>query len=309
MKLNPSRIKVGLELTSKCNLRCGMCPLPVLRRPYEDMAWPMVEKAEREIHGAGLKLKWLHEMGEPLLYARIDDAIRLFPEASLSTNGLVLTEEIGAKLLASPLKRIRICVDSVNPEVYPQLRTGGDFDKLVVLTKAFLAQAKGHPIRIEIQKMRSRLTLTETVDDFRNLFDLKQYKNARVIEKTCEALDVNEETDLHGKFYGCVQGAFFTWVVIFADGRVTHCCYDAHGDQVLGDLKTQTLDEILDSPRFATMQDAFARRDFTNLPRCAECFKHGGESNAFNDVLTRVQNLPGVAKDVVRKVIDVRYRT
>ena len=112
MKLNPSRIKVGLELTSKCNLRCGMCPLPVLRRPYEDMEWPMVEKAEREIHGAGLKLKWLHEMGEPLLYARIDDAIRLFPEASLSTNGLVLTEEIGAKLLASPLKRIRICVDS-----------------------------------------------------------------------------------------------------------------------------------------------------------------------------------------------------
>jgi MoaA/NifB/PqqE/SkfB family radical SAM enzyme len=309
MKLNPSRIKVGLELTSKCNLRCGMCPLPVLRRPYEDMDWPMVEKAEREIHGAGLKLKWLHEMGEPLLYARIDDAIRLFPEASLSTNGLVLTEEIGAKLLASPLKRIRICVDSVNPEVYPQLRTGGDFDKLVVLTKAFLEQAKGHPIRIEIQKMRSRLTLAETVDDFRNLFDLKQYKNARVIEKTCEALDVNEETDLHGKFYGCVQGAFFTWVVIFADGRVTHCCYDAHGDQVLGDLKAQSLDEILDSPRFAIMQDAFARRDFTNLPRCAECFKHGGESNAFNDVLTRVQNLPGVAKDVVRKVIDVRYRT
>ena len=309
MKLNPRRIKVGLELTSKCNLRCGMCPLPVLRRPYEDMVWPMVEKAEREIHGAGLKLKWLHEMGEPLLYARIDDAIRLFPEASLSTNGLVLTEEIGAKLLASPLKRIRICVDSVNPEVYPQLRTGGDFDKLLVLTRAFLNQAKGHPIRIEIQKMRSRLTLEETVDDFRALFDLGNYRNARVIEKTCEALDVNEETDLHGKFYGCVQGAFFTWVVIFADGRVTHCCYDAHGDQVLGDLKTQSLHEILDSPRFATMQDAFARRDFTNLPRCAECFKHGGESHTFNDVLTRVQNLPGVAKDVVRKVIDVRYRT
>jgi MoaA/NifB/PqqE/SkfB family radical SAM enzyme len=309
MKLNPRRIKVGLELTSKCNLRCGMCPLPVLRRPYEDMDWPMVEKAEREIHGAGLKLKWLHEMGEPLLYSRIDDAIRLFPEASLSTNGLVLTEEIGAKLLASPLKRIRICVDSVNPDVYPQLRTGGDFDKLVVLTRAFLEQAKGHPIRIEIQKMRSRLTLEETVDDFRKLFDLKQYRNARVIEKTCEALDVNEETDLHGKFYGCVQGAFFTWVVIFADGRVTHCCYDAHGDQVLGDLKTQSLNEILDSPRMAAMQDAFARRDFTNLPRCAECFKHGGESHTFNDVLTRVQNLPGVAKDVVRKVIDVRYRT
>ena len=72
--MNLRRLKLGLELTSKCNLRCGMCPLPVLRRPYEDMPWELVEKSEREIHGLGLKLKWLHEMGEPLLYARIDDA-------------------------------------------------------------------------------------------------------------------------------------------------------------------------------------------------------------------------------------------
>jgi MoaA/NifB/PqqE/SkfB family radical SAM enzyme len=308
MKFSPSRIKVGLELTSKCNLRCGMCPLPVLRRPYEDMEWHLVEKAEREIHGLGLKLKWLHEMGEPLLYSRIDDAIRLFPEASLSTNGLVLTPEIGAKLLASPLKRIRICIDSINPKVYPQLRTGGDFDKLVDLTKKFLVQAKGAPLRIELQKMRSRLTVDETVDDFKKLFDLRQFKNARVIEKTCEALDVNEETDLHGKFYGCVQGAFFTWVVIFADGRVTHCCYDAHGDQVMGDLKTQSLREIIDGDRMATMQAAFESRDFSQLPRCGECFKHGGESHTFNDMLSGVQNLPGAAKDVVRKILDIRYR-
>ncbi|MHB9002060.1 MAG: radical SAM/SPASM domain-containing protein, partial [Thermoanaerobaculia bacterium] len=241
MRYNKKRLKVGLELTSKCNLRCGMCPLPVLRRPYEDMDWPLVEKAEREIHGLGLQLKWLHEMGEPLLYRQIDDAIRLFPEASLSTNGLLLTKEMGARLLATPLRRIRICVDSINPEVYPIVRTGGDFDKLVELTRAFLDQADGHPIRIEIQKMRSRMTVGETVDDFRKFFEIKRHKNARIIEKTCEALDVNEETDLHGKFYGCVQGSFFTWIVIFADGRVTHCCYDAHGDQIMGDLREQTL--------------------------------------------------------------------
>lgn len=308
MTHNLKRIKVGLELTSKCNLRCGMCPLPVLRRPYEDMPWWLVEKAEKEIHSLGLKLKWLHEMGEPLLYSRVDDAIRLFPEASLSTNGLVLTEEIGEKLLAANLRRIRICVDSVNPEVYPQLRTGGDFEKLVDLTRRFLKQANGHPIRIEIQRMRSRLTLDESVDDFRKLFELKKFSNARVIEKTCEALDVNEETDLHGKFYGCVQGSFFTWLVIFADGRVTHCCYDAHGDQIMGDLKEQTLTEIVQSERFAKMQAAFTARDLSNLPRCAECFRHGGEASAFNTVLSKVQNLPDSAKDLVRKVIDVRYR-
>jgi hypothetical protein len=156
--------------------------------------------------------------------------------------------------------------------------------------------------------MRSRLTLGESVDDFRKLFELKKFSNARVIEKTCEALDVNEETDLHGKFYGCVQGSFFTWLVIFADGRVTHCCYDAHGDQIMGDLKEQTLTGIVQSERFAKMQAAFAARDLSNLPRCAECFRHGGEASAFNTVLAKVQNLPDSAKDLVRKVIDVRYR-
>ncbi len=302
------RLKLGLELTSKCNLRCGMCPLPVLRRPYEDMEWWVVEKAEREIHSLGLKLKWLHEMGEPLLYGRIDDAIRLFPEASLSTNGLLLTEAMGEKLLSADLKRIRICVDTVNRDVYPNIRTGGDFEKLIALTRDFLRQAKDSPIRIEIQKMRSRLTVDETVDDFRKLFDLRQFRNASVIEKTCEALDVNEETDLHGKFYGCVQGAFFTWIVIFADGRMTHCCYDAHGDQVIGDLKVNTITEILEGERFESMFKAFEQRDFSGLPRCAECFRHGGESSAFNGMLAKVQNLPDLAKDVVRKVIDVRYR-
>ncbi|HEX6178398.1 MAG TPA: radical SAM/SPASM domain-containing protein [Thermoanaerobaculia bacterium] len=308
MKFNPRRLKVLVELTSKCNLRCGMCPLPVLRRPYEDMDFSLVEKAEREIHGLGLKLKWLHEMGEPLLYSRIDDAIRLFPEASISTNGLVLTEEVGAKLLGSPLKRLRISVDSINPKVYPQLRTGGDFDRLVDMTKKFLEQAKDHPIRIEIQKMRSRMTVDETVDDFRNLFELKKYRNARVIERTCEAFDVNDETDLHGKFYGCVQGGFFNWIVIFADGRVTHCCYDAHGDQVIGDLRTQTLTEIIEGSKRIQMQELFDKRDFSELPRCAECFKHGGESSTFNNVLSSVQALPEGVKDVVRKVLDVRYR-
>ncbi|HUP64962.1 MAG TPA: radical SAM protein [Thermoanaerobaculia bacterium] len=309
-RINPKRLKVGLELTSKCNLRCGMCPLPVLRRPYEDMEWSLVEKAERELHGLGFRLKWLHEMGEPLLYSRIDDAIRLFPEASLSTNGLLLDQVMGERLLTSGLRRLRICVDSIDPEIYPQIRTGGDFAKLVDRTRKFLNQADGYPIRIEIQKMRSRLTVDEKVEDFIRLFDLRQHRNAVVIEKTCEALDVNEETDLHGKFYGCVQGSFFTWVIIFADGRMTHCCYDAHADQVIGDLRTQTLTEVLQGDRFLAMQDAFARKDLSALPRCAECFKHAGDSSqeALTGVWSKVQGLPDAAKNVVRKVIDLRYR-
>ena len=80
---------------------------------------------------------------------------------------------MGERLLNSGLKRLRICIDTINPDVYPHVRTGGDFEKLARLTKAFLEQAKGHALRIEIQKMRSRMTTDESVSDFKRFFDLK----------------------------------------------------------------------------------------------------------------------------------------
>jgi hypothetical protein len=44
-------------------------------------------------------------------------------------------------------------------------------------------------------------------------------------------------------------------------------------------------------------------------PRCAECFKNGGESTAFNRGADALAESARVPKDVVRNVIDVRYRT
>ena len=66
---------------------------------------------------------------------------------------------------------------------------------------------------------------------------------------------------------------------------------------------------MIESEQFEAMHDAFGKGDLSQLPRCAECFQHGGESRAFNTVLSTIQSLPDGAKDVVRKVIDLRYRS
>ena len=60
-----------LELTSRCNLRCGMCPMDVLTRPFEDAPFDMVEDVARQMRELGLPMKYLHEMGEPFLYKRL----------------------------------------------------------------------------------------------------------------------------------------------------------------------------------------------------------------------------------------------
>jgi len=280
--------KVAVELTSRCNLRCAMCPMHDLGRPMVNMEWDLVERVAAELAAAGIRVRWLHEMGEPLLHPRLDEAVELFPGCSVSTNAMLLDESWSRRLLATSLGRIRLCVDTTRPEVYPVIRNGGDFDRVVANIRRFLELSDGHEIRVEIQKMVTLQTGDETVEDFERFFDLGSHPQARVIEKTCEGLDTSDATELHESFYGCFQGYPFRWFIVLADGRVTHCCYDAHGQQIIGDLRTRSVQEILDSPVLRRYMEAFRAKDWETLPRCGECFKNATAKGVLVDRVLQV---------------------
>lgn len=295
-----TRARIALEVTSYCNLRCAMCPLKTMKRGFVHMDLDLLHKLHREIREMGVKVRWLHEMGEPLIYPHIIEALNLFPEVTLSTHGGLLKESVSEKILTTPLEHIRICLDTVNPEIYPKIRIGGKFDVVVENTRRFLELARGKPIDIQIQRMITRITLKESVKDFERLFNLKDYPNARVIEKTCEALDTTDATELHGVYAGCFQGGPFNWFVVLADGTVTHCCYDYEGHQIIGNAREESIVEIAKSPVLKSIHDAFLNHDFSYLPRCAECFKHQGEVTIYPTWLYRlVRQLP--FRDVLRK--------
>lgn len=281
-------VKVAVELTNRCNLRCGMCPMNKLGRPDADMPLSLVRKVAEEFSRNGLKANWLHEMGDPLLYPHLPEAIDLFPGCSVSTNAMLLDEEMGRDLVATSLRRIRLCVDTVNPRVYPFIRRGGIFDEVVGNIRTFLEVSRGKPIRVEIQRLITQETAQETVRSFEEFFNLQRYPQAAVIEKTCEPLDTSDETPLHESFYGCFQGYPFRWFIVLADGRVTHCCYDAHGQQCIGDLKSQTVEEILASVTLEKWMSAFKARDWETLPRCGVCYKNAEGKPPFYDQLIQI---------------------
>ena len=259
-----------------------------LRRPLQDMPFALVEKIAADFKANGIKVEWLHEMGDPLLYPGLAQAIDLFPGCSVSTNALLLTESIGQQILGTSLVRIRLCLDTLDPEVYPRMRRGGKHEVAVANIRRFLEAARGKAIRIEIQRMVALETRHESVHDFERFFDLARFANAVVIQKTCEPLDTTEATEFHQAYYGCFQGYPFRWFVVLADGGVTHCCYDAHGDQRIGDLQTQTVQEILASPRLAELNAAYRARDWRMLPRCGECFANPNVKVRLFDRLVRL---------------------
>ena len=286
--LNLATAKVAVELTNRCNLRCAMCPMNKLGRPDADMPWELVEKVAADLKANGLTVNWLHEMGDPLLYPRLAEAIDLFPACSVSTNAMLLDEEMGRELLGSTLRRIRLCVDTLNPRMYPFIRRGGIFEEVVANIRTFLELSVGKEIKVEIQRLITPETSQETVASFREFFQLERYPQAEAIEKTCEPLDTSDETPFHQSFYGCFQGYPFRWFIVLADGRVTHCCYDAHGQQPIGDMKTQTVREIVDSVKLEEYMAAFKARDWKTLPRCGECYKNAEGRPPFYDQLIQL---------------------
>ncbi len=303
--LKLSTLKFNLELTSRCNFRCGMCPMDKLERPYEDASWEMVEKVAREMKELGLRMRYLHELGEPLLYRRLAEAVDLFPGVAISTNCSLLTEEKARELLSTSLSRIILSLDTLKPDVYAISRKGGRFLQVVDNIRRFLELSKGKKIRVEIQRLLTPLTQEETNAQFSEFFELHKYPQAVVTKKTCEGLDTSEVTELHQAYYGCFQGTPWQWFVILANGNVTHCCYDYDAVQTLGNVKTQTIAEIARSKFLAVIEDGFSRHDFSQLPRCAECFKNPAARPPVSDrVWMLAQRLPSYLKDPLRRFLN-----
>lgn len=280
--------KIGVELTNRCNMRCGMCPMNVLERPDADMPFWLVEKVAADFRDNEITVNWLHEMGEPLLYPQLAEAIDLFPGCSVSTNCKALDEERSRRILATSLRRIRLCVDTMNSRLYPGIRRGGIWEQTIANARRFLELSQGKAINVEIQRLITPETAPESVADFRRFFELERFPQAAVIEKTCEPLDTADETAFHKKYYGCFQGYPFRWFIVLADGGVTHCCYDAHGKQLIGDMKSQTVGEILASNTLDVHMAAFKAHDWQRLPRCGECYKNAEGQPPFQDQLMRL---------------------
>jgi MoaA/NifB/PqqE/SkfB family radical SAM enzyme len=154
-----------VEVTSRCNLKCVMCPVTVLAEhwPARDMAWETFERAA----DAFARTKWvyLQGWGEPLLHRRIFDMIERAKQAGcrvgFTTNGTRLTHGAGARLLDLELDLLAVSIAGASAATHEAIRVGSDFAKLLENLRGFLAQRRGTRPKVEILYLMTPQNLAE----------------------------------------------------------------------------------------------------------------------------------------------------
>ena len=157
-----------IEVTSRCNLKCVMCPVTVLADywPARDMAFETFER----IAVAFARTKWvyLQGWGEPLLHKRLFDMIGRAKTSGcrvgFTTNGTRLTRAAGARLLDLGLDLLAVSIAGASAATHEAIRVGSDFARLVQNLRQFLrlreASGNARP-KVEIFFLMTRTNLAE----------------------------------------------------------------------------------------------------------------------------------------------------
>jgi MoaA/NifB/PqqE/SkfB family radical SAM enzyme len=132
-----------VEVTSRCNLKCVMCPVTVLAEhwPARDMAWETFERAAAAFN----RTRWVHLQGwgEPMLHPRIYDMIARAKSAGcrvgFTTNGTRLTRANGERLLERGLDLIAVSIAGARPATHAAVRVGSELEKLLENLRAFIS--------------------------------------------------------------------------------------------------------------------------------------------------------------------------
>lgn len=132
---------LDLELSSKCNARCVMCPRGKddFSRKIGDMSGDTFMHILEEIRlwnkkqPHTVRWMWLHMFGESIAHSHFVEWTNALADAgvdslAVSTNAMPLNSKLAEGILASKLHRLIISLDGVSRDTYESIRRGAKFE-------------------------------------------------------------------------------------------------------------------------------------------------------------------------------------
>lgn len=266
--------KVYLEISNMCNLSCRFCPgtkrskkaiteeelavlLPKIR-PYTDYLY-------------------FHLMGEPLLHKNLERFLEMAGsygfKVILTTNGTLLKKQQEMLLRSPALHKVNISLHAfeANDLSVP-------FAQYLSDCFAFGNASKGTKLVVyrlwnQGGEYKQNRDILETMHQFFPGDWVQERQGIRIADRTY--LEYGDKFDWPDLTAAEGDARVFCYGLrdqlgVLCDGTVVPCCLDHEGDLALGNLLTQDMEEILNTPRAKAIYDGFAHRQAAE-ELCRKC--------------------------------------
>lgn len=251
-----------IETMMECNGICSFCILgsgSLKREPgwmNSEFFFNIVDQArelEYEIETIGMNEPLL----EPRLFEFFDYIRSRGGKQLLFTNASLLTKDVADILSEYQYRKFIISFHGGSKEVYEKIM-GLNFETTVSNIKYLVSLGKIPNYQISIKICNEN---KDSIDDFKKLWEGYRIR----IEKATNWIELFEGGRGHNRCN------YLKIPSVFWDGRVAFCCMDAEGEVIIGNLKEQSLDEIINGETYQKYLDYHRRRKLHHLYPCSVC--------------------------------------
>lgn len=288
---------IDIEPTMLCNMKCSMCfqqHLDISKEGYLD--FELYKKIVDECSINRLYSIRLCHRGEPLMHPRIVDMVKYAKDKGIKevftlTNGLLLEEQLIKRLYAAGLDWLQLSIDGTY-DVYEKIRKPARFEdiysKVKLLHKIRKQQGRLRPI-LWIQSLWS--SVKHNPEEFINLF-------APYVDKIAFHVDFDYEQRFR-KDPNFICYRLWHRMMIMADGVVPMCNSDFLKDEIIGDIRKQSIKEIWNGEKLKRIRKLNLKRRRLELAPCATKCNWGNlrASKKIDSLGKKQQILVNIAKD------------
>lgn len=272
-------LRIWLEPTNYCNLRCLFCPQSSPRPvPRGHMEFELYQKIISEAKWFAYDINLCHR-GESLFHKRIIDMIVLAREAGLKTrlhtNATIMDEEMSRELLHSGLDLISFSFDGFEKETYERLRVNANYEK--TLNNIFIF------LRLK-QKLglKKPYTIFQTIDsgddvpssvqrDFIRQFDRLPLDKLYIKLPHNWGGNIPEDSEAASrKDYSPCTFCWYSLTILW-DGTVLPCPQDYFAAIPLGSLQQSSLMAVWNGGAMVSLRRSFVTRDYSHISPCKNC--------------------------------------
>ena len=266
--------KIYLEITNVCNLACAFCPGTKRERRF--LTETEFDALTDALRGRAPYL-YFHLMGEPLLHPLLPRFLAIAGEKGfrviITTNGTLLGARADELLAAPALHKVNLSLQSF------EANAGGDLESYVNQCAAFAARAAkaGKGCELRLWNRGGWESLNEEIlrllkGQFPRPWDASG-RSVKLSERVWLAEDDRfdwPELDAPDRGERCFCYGLRDQIGVLCDGTVVPCCLDHDGDQPLGNLFHQSLEEIMSTKAARDIYEGFSQRKAVS-PLCRRC--------------------------------------